>query len=213
MTYIYIIFLGYLVGSLPTAYILLKKFTQKDITSLGSKNVGAMNTFEVTNSKLLGLSVFFIDFLKGLIIVLLTKFFISNNFILISISLISAVFGHCFSIWIKFKGGRGLSTAAGGMIIIAPAIFFLWVIIWLITYLYKKNIHFSNISTSFLVLLLSFSSVDILSKYSFPSINQKNYYSYFISAIMLVIIAAHAEPLKNYLKLIKNQCRRTNVQS
>ncbi|MFH0734316.1 MAG: glycerol-3-phosphate acyltransferase [bacterium] len=211
MTYLYLIFIGYFIGSFPTAYILLKKFRQNDITLVGSKNVGAMNCYQVTNSKLLGITVFLIDFLKGLVVVLLTKFLISSSFTSLSIALIAAIIGHCFSIWINFKGGRGLSTAAGGVIVIAPLVLVIWVILWIVAYFYKRNIHFSNIVASFLVLILSFTSVDILSKYTFSIINNKNIVSFVISFIMILIFFGHAAPLKKQFNLLKKQCRRANV--
>ena len=65
MNYLLSCIIGFLVGSLPTAFIILKKTKGIDITSAGTGNVGAMNSFEVTNSKIIGLIVFIIDALKG----------------------------------------------------------------------------------------------------------------------------------------------------
>ena len=106
--------IGFLLGSFPTGFIFLKKAKGVDITKEGSGNVGAMNSFEVSNSKLIGYSVFLIDFLKGSASVLIPSFLFPDQFIFPAISLLFAVFSHCYNPWLNFKGGRGLSTAAGG---------------------------------------------------------------------------------------------------
>ena len=175
MEYLIIALFSYLIGSFPTAFVLLKKVKQIDITQNGSGNVGALNSYEVSNSKLIGVTVLLIDTLKGLGIVYLSKILFGNDFLTGSISLLFGVTGHCFSPWIKFKGGRGLATAAGGSLILAPAILILWLLFWLIAYLFRKNIHFGNITATILTGLLSLSSSDILNKYSIPPADE-NYF-------------------------------------
>ena len=66
MYYLLSAIIGYLLGSIPTGYLMLKRLGINIITS-GSGNVGAMNTFDITNSKVTGLLVFFIDAIKGLL--------------------------------------------------------------------------------------------------------------------------------------------------
>ena len=67
MEYLLSSIIGYLFGSIPTAYLLLKRTRGIDITNAGTGNVGAMNSYEVTNSKSIGIIVLLIDFLKGMI--------------------------------------------------------------------------------------------------------------------------------------------------
>src|SRR4030043_536161 len=67
MNYILSALIGYLLGSIPTAYLVVKKFKGIDITQTGSKSVGAMNSFRATNSKIILVSVFVIDVAKGFI--------------------------------------------------------------------------------------------------------------------------------------------------
>ena len=120
MEYLISSLIGYLFGSFPSAYIFLKKAKGMDITKEGSGNVGAMNSFEVSNSKVIGYSVFLVDFLKGAASVLIPAFLFPDHFIYPAISLLFAVFSHCYNPWINFKGGRGLSTAAGGAAFLFP---------------------------------------------------------------------------------------------
>ena len=63
MNYLISLTIGYLIGSFPTAFIILKKYNGLDITQTGSGNVGALNSFQVTKSKRIGLLVLIVDFL------------------------------------------------------------------------------------------------------------------------------------------------------
>lgn len=207
MEYLIIALFSYLIGSFPTAFVLLKKVKQIDITQNGSGNVGALNSYEVSNSKLIGVTVLLIDALKGFGIVYLSKILIGNDFLTGSISLLFGVTGHCFSPWIKFKGGRGLATAAGGSLILAPVILILWLLFWLIAYLFRKNIHFGNITATILTGLLSLSSSDILNKYSIPPADENFLFGVSVMLLMIVIFIKHIKPLKEYIDQQKNKIR------
>ncbi|MBZ0182150.1 MAG: glycerol-3-phosphate acyltransferase [Melioribacteraceae bacterium] len=207
MEYLIIALFSYLIGSFPTAFVLLKKVKQIDITQNGSGNVGALNSYEVSNSKLIGVTVLLIDALKGLGIVYLSKILFGNDFLTGSISLLFGVTGHCFSPWIKFKGGRGLATAAGGSLILAPAILILWLLFWLLAYLFRKNIHFGNITATILTGLLSLSSSDILNKYSIPPADENFLFGVSVMLLMIVIFIKHINPLKEYIDQQKNKIR------
>lgn len=198
MTYFISAILGYLLGSIPTAYLLLKKSHEVDITELGSKNVGAMNAYEVTNSKKNGIIVFLIDFLKGTAAYFAAKYLIDDTYSIIVTAIAFTVLGHCFSIWIKFKGGRGLATAAGGLIFLAPSVFVVWSILWIFTYIYKRNIHFSNLVASLFTAITSFTSVKVLSNFTYPTSEKHLYFSLSVSIIMLIILIKHYNPLKQY---------------
>ena len=84
MNYIISAAIGYLLGSIPTAYLIFKKKQNEDITLKGTGNVGAHNIYEITNSKMLGIIVMLIDMAKGSLSALIPLFifgdvFISNN--------------------------------------------------------------------------------------------------------------------------------------
>jgi glycerol-3-phosphate acyltransferase PlsY len=143
--YLLIFILGYCLGSLPTAYLLVKRKISVDIRLAGSGNVGGMNAYQVTNSKLLGAFVVIIDIVKGMAAVVLTGLFFGWDFIPMSVAGLSAIFGHNYSAWIRFHGGRGLATAAGAMIILGWVVVAVWGTAWAITYGYSRNLHLSNI--------------------------------------------------------------------
>ncbi len=114
--------------------------------------------------------------------------------------LIGAVFSHCYSFWINFKGGRGLATAAGGAILISIPILGLWILLWLISFAFRKNVHFGNFSATLLTGALSFSSSEIMNKYTNPSADSNLEFSIFVSSMLLIILIKHIKPIKEYFK-------------
>ena len=112
MLYIYCT-VFYLIGSIPTAYILVRLKYNKNLTEEGSGNIGARNTLDVTQSKSDGIIVLLVDLLKGLLPSLFLIMYSELNREEMILPMTLLVAGHNFSVWLKFKGGRGLSTAAG----------------------------------------------------------------------------------------------------
>lgn len=194
------IIVGYLLGSFPTAYLLMKKIKNIDITKSGSGNVGAMNSFEVSGSAMIGFFVFVIDFLKGFLTVLILNLLFNHSFIFSALGVVFALFSHCFNPWLNFKGGRGLATAAGSAVLIFPFLLFVWVLIWVIIYLMKKDILLSNIGANILSLFMVTSTPAISTKYSSAASNEIGLVILFTSASMLIIIIKHIEPLKEIIK-------------
>lgn len=196
--------IGYLLGSFPSAYILLKMTKGTDITKEGSGNVGAMNSFEVSNSKMIGISVFLLDFLKGIASVLIPKFIFPDEFIYPAISLLFAVFSHCYNPWLNFKGGRGLSTAAGGAAFLFPFLLGVWAVLWAIVYVMRKNIILANISSTVLSLFVVFGTSDIAVKYAFPQPVNSGLLLLVSCAVLIIIFIKHIEPLKELIFELKN---------
>ena len=199
MEYLISIIIGYLLGSFPTAYIILKRSKGIDITTQGSGNVGAMNSYEVTNSKKFGILVFFIDFLKGLLSVLIVLIFLKSYFTLAALSLLFSIFSHCYNPWLNFKGGRGLATATGGILILFPILVLSWVLIWVFTYLIKKDILISNILATIFSLIFALIANQEIIKFAYPQPVLVNELLLFISAGLLIIFIKHIEPLKEIL--------------
>lgn len=198
MDYLISSILGYLLGSFPTAYIILSK-RGIDVTKTGSGNVGAMNSFEITKSKSLGILVFFIDFLKGLIPIFIITQFYPSNFTLAGISLLFAIFSHCFNPWINFNGGRGLATASGGILFLFFPLLLCWISIWILAFVIKKDILLANISSTVLSLILSLIFADYFIKFAYPSTLNENELLLFISSGLILIFIKHIEPLKEIL--------------
>ena len=198
MNFIYAGIIGYLFGTFPTAYLFIKYFTNKNILSEGSKNPGATNAYRVSGSKIIGLLVFAIDFSKGILPILIVKYLFNYSFELLAVTSVFAVLGHCFSIWLKFKGGKGIATASGTLLLIAPFVLIIWIIIWSVGFIYKRNANLSNIAASVLTSVLCFSSVDVLTKYSNPHPGSTIYFSILLSTIFLIILLKHLETILSY---------------
>lgn len=200
MDYLVSICIGYILGSFPTAFLIVKKAKGIDITNSGSGNVGAFNSYEVSKSKVIGLLVLLIDALKGLLSVYLVILIFPVAFSLPALSLLFAILSHCYNPWLNFKGGRGLATAAGGIILLFPLLFFMWGVLWLIVYFMKKDIILGNIWATVTSLILVTTSSNILYKYTLPRAESISTMVLFSSALLMLVFIRHIEPLKDLLK-------------
>ncbi len=199
MEYLISSVIGYLFGSLPTAYLVLKKSKNVDITQTGTGNVGAMNSYEITNSKWIGISVFLIDALKGILSVEIMKIIYPGEFVFPAIALVFAVFSHCFNPWLKFKGGRGLATAAGGAAFLFPFVLIVWGLLWAIIYFKTKDILVANIWANLMSLFIVFTTIKIAIKYTFPLAESLSMLALFSTALLLIIFIKHIDPLKEII--------------
>jgi glycerol-3-phosphate acyltransferase PlsY len=118
---------AYLIGSIPTALLVSRKFFGIDIRDYGSGNMGATNTFRVLGSRY-GVMVMVIDICKGMVAVglyTLLPFYIRNEFertnFMVGLGL-AAVIGHVFPIFANFKGGKGVATLFGMMLAMQPVV-------------------------------------------------------------------------------------------
>jgi len=198
MTYIFSFIIGYLLGSIPTAYLLLQKSQDIDITKAGSKNVGALNSYEVSGSKLIGLIVLIIDFLKGFISVFLVQHFFGNEFLYSAFAIGAAILAHCYSPWIRFKGGRGLATLLGGTVLFAYSVPVLWAVFWIVAYIFRRHIHFSNITATILTGAIAISNSDILNKYTKVRADDNWIFGVTVALLMAIIMSRHIEPFKEW---------------
>ncbi len=189
-------------GSFPTAYFIMKASKGLDITQIGSGNVGAMNTYEVSRSKILGVLVLLVDALKGLLSVYLCLVFFPLDFIYPALALLFAVFSHCYNPWLKFKGGKGLAAAAGGNALLFPLLIVIWIVVWLIVFLFRRDINFSNLWASAMSIVLIFGSSDILFKYINPVPDAVSTFLLYISALFMIILSKHFD---DFLEIMKDK--------
>lgn len=118
--------IAYLIGSIPFGLVLTKLAGYGDIRDIGSGNIGATNVLR-TGNKLLAATTLILDSGKGAFAVLLLPPLLGGLPIVIGLA---AIIGHCFPIWLKFKGGKGVSTAIGTLLAALPltglAAFAIW---------------------------------------------------------------------------------------
>jgi acyl phosphate:glycerol-3-phosphate acyltransferase len=110
--------LGYLLGSIPFGFILVRIFRGQDVRNTGSGNIGATNV--ARSSPVLGLMTLILDALKGLAAVAMTRAFFPGQNVLAGVAALFAVLGHMFPIWLKFQGGKGVATGLGSFVMLAP---------------------------------------------------------------------------------------------
>lgn len=154
MSYILVAVAGYLLGSIPTGY-LVAKARGIDIRTVGSKNMGATNVFR-TLGKGPGIFVLLVDALKGYaasawaadaLLKLLNQ---SNPEPQTShlIAGIAAVLGHNYTCWLQFKGGKGIATSAGVFLALAPAAVGIAVAIWIVAFVATRYVSIASILAS-----------------------------------------------------------------
>lgn len=117
---------AYLLGSIPTGYLLYRIFRREDIRSFGSGNIGATNVLRA-GGKGLGAATFVLDVLKGCAAVWLGGYLASLWMPSVPLrtaeafAALCAVLGHMFPIWLKFRGGKGVATGFGVFLVVSPA--------------------------------------------------------------------------------------------
>jgi glycerol-3-phosphate acyltransferase PlsY len=122
-----LIILAYLIGSIPTAIIISKKFFGIDIRDYGSGNMGATNAFRILGPKF-GTLIMVLDILKGMSAVGLFYFlpeYLNNELLRTNFMIglgLAAVLGHIFPVFANFKGGKGVATLLGMLIAVQPIV-------------------------------------------------------------------------------------------
>ncbi len=191
--------ISYLIGSLPTAYIVVKRKANIDIRSAGSGNVGTLNAYEVTGKRFIGILVLVVDIAKGAGAVLLTRLAFSQGPLVISIALVAVVVGHCFPVWLKFHGGRGLAPAAGAMVVTGWIIVLLWLVSWGITYLFSKNIHVGNLVAIIAAPILGYLIPQEIIMRTIVAGFSVSGILFAYSAMSVVLLVRHIEPLRTLI--------------
>ena len=109
---------GYLLGSIPFGYLLVRIFRGADVRATGSGNIGATNV--ARTSPLLGIVTLFLDAAKGMAAVALVFALFPGTRTLAFIAAFSAITGHIFPIWLRFRGGKGVATGLGSFLLLTP---------------------------------------------------------------------------------------------
>ena len=146
---------SYLVGSIPTAFLVVKWLKQVDVRTVGSGNVGATNVTRAAGFKA-GLVVFLIDLAKGLVAVRVVAALVQSDaapFFRLACGL-AAVLGHIAPVWLKFQGGKGVATTIGILAGVYPQIALLCGGVWLLVFLACRYVSAASIAALALLPLL-----------------------------------------------------------
>ncbi len=189
---------GYLFGSFPTAYLVVKWKSQVDIRKTGSGNVGTLNSYEVTQSKAIGAVVLLVDLCKGLLAVLFVRGVMGSEFATQAFAGVGAVLAHNFPIWLGFKGGRGLATAAGVMLALGWMFVPLWLALWFVGNKISADVNVGNaIATAVMLLLTLLAPLSILTFMVPDNAPMRDFYL-FMTALALVILSRLVEPVVTF---------------
>ncbi|MCU1271618.1 MAG: hypothetical protein JWN74_2912 [Acidobacteriaceae bacterium] len=109
---------GYLLGSVPFGYLLVRAFRGADVRTTGSGNIGATNV--ARTSPILGLLTLVFDVLKGIAAVGLALTMFPGNRTAAFVAALAAISGHVFPVWLRFRGGKGVATGVGSFLLLTP---------------------------------------------------------------------------------------------
>ena len=189
MEVIIILITSYLIGSIPFGFILTKFFLKKDIRDIGSGNIGATNALRAGN-KSLGYGTLFLDIIKAVIPVIYVKL---NYPDYIFIASLCVFLGHVFPLWLKFKGGKGVATYVGILFSINLTIGFVFIGVWLFTFLISKYSSLSSLfgCLSVPIYLLFFTNQNLI----------------FFSIMFILIFYTHRENIKRLKNKEENKTK------
>jgi acyl phosphate:glycerol-3-phosphate acyltransferase len=134
---------SYLLGSIPFGYILVRVFRGSDVRETGSGNIGATNV--ARTSPALGLLTLALDGIKGMAAVWLTQALCPGQPLLLGVAALSAIVGHVFPVWLKFRGGKGVATALGSFGFLFPKTILVIIGIFLAIFLLFRQVSLASI--------------------------------------------------------------------
>ncbi|QKF68243.1 acyl phosphate:glycerol-3-phosphate acyltransferase [Arcobacter venerupis] len=188
---------AYLIGSIPFGSILAKTFAGVDITTAGSKSIGATNVLRVvkeTNPKLakkLGIATVLLDALKGAVVLLVALYYGVSDSTLWGVAIL-AVLGHCYSIYLGLEGGKGVATGLGVYLVLIPIPTLIGALVWIVC---AKVLKISSLSS-----LLGLIAVIISASFLNNGLNVGSNVPMYI--IAFIIIYKH---IPNILRIIKGE--------
>ncbi len=147
MTALVIPVAAYFLGSIPFGLILAKSFGGTDVRKEGSGNIGATNVARVAGP-LAGILTLLLDAGKGATAVLLAERLSKDSATWMMMAGFAALMGHCFPVWLKFKGGKGVATAAGIFLVLCPPALLGAVILFLLVVAFWGYVSLASISAA-----------------------------------------------------------------
>ena len=209
--YIIVAVLAYLLGSIPFGYLLVKIFKGSDIRQTGSGNIGATNVAR-SGSKVLGILTLLLDAAKGvaagfLAFVITSRIkddgggsffaFLSAAYLVAAVAALCSILGHMFTPWLRFRGGKGVATAAGAFLMLAPRALLVSLLVFVVVVALTR---FVSLGSMLAVLVFPF-AVWFLGPERTPA------FIAVVSASALLIIAKHHENIRRLLRGTENRFR------
>ena len=137
--------------------VFIGKFCGVDVRTVGSKNIGATNVTRCVGKRA-GQLCFALDFIKGLAPVLVVQYLGVGEKVLLMV-LVAAVIGHMFPVFLNFKGGKGVSTAAGAIAALAPIPLVAALTVWVVVFLVSRYVSLASITAAAVLATVSWVTV------------------------------------------------------
>jgi glycerol-3-phosphate acyltransferase PlsY len=138
---------AYLLGSIPFGLVLTRAFGRGDVRNVGSGNIGATNVARAAGL-VAGILTLVLDTAKGGGAVLLAEKVSNDSATWMMIAAFAALLGHCFPVWLKFKGGKGVATAAGIFLVFSPLAFIAAVILFILVVVFWRYVSLGSVSAA-----------------------------------------------------------------
>ncbi|QHN02304.1 glycerol-3-phosphate 1-O-acyltransferase PlsY [Granulicella sp. WH15] len=136
--------IAYLLGSIPFGYLLVRVFRHEDIRASGSGNIGATNVAR-SGAKGLGLATLLLDLLKAYLAVMIALRMGHGNYDLAVAAGVAAILGHCFPVWLGFRGGKGVASGLGVFLALTPLTTLCALGVFLVIFLLTKYVSLASI--------------------------------------------------------------------
>lgn len=206
---------SYLLGSIPFGYLLVRCFTGQDVRHTGSGNIGATNVAR-TGSRGLAVATLVLDALKGYGAVTfafwlcrsslldvtaesgLTKV-AQTRFLLAALAAFCAILGHTFTVWLNFKGGKGVATAAGAFLALAPRALLLSLLLFVIVFGLSRYVSLGSMAAA--------AAFPLLAWWINPAERATTLALLLMSASSLLIIVRHKDNIRRLLAGTENRLR------
>jgi glycerol-3-phosphate acyltransferase PlsY len=146
---------AYLLGSIPFGLLVAKVFGRGDVRKEGSGNIGATNVSRVAGP-LAGILTLLLDGAKGAAAVLVAGRYSNDSAMWMVIAGLAALVGHCFPVWLKFKGGKGVATAAGVYLALCPPAFLAGLILFLLVAGFSRYVSLGSVAAAVAMPLLMY---------------------------------------------------------
>lgn len=190
---IFLIMAAYLLGSVPTGYLMGRVFCGVDIRQKGSGNIGATNTFRVLGMGY-GIVTMILDIAKGMLAVkLLIWATLEPSPLILLLAGLAAILGHIFPIFLGFQGGKGVATAAGVFIILIPIPSLIALVTFLLVIAVSGIISLGSLS-AITALLISVLVINIQNGF------REAEYLIFVFVAFLVIFIRHRQNIRRFLQ-------------
>ncbi len=151
VAFVVMLFVSYLIGSIPFGLVVGKLFYHVDVRRHGSGNVGTTNVFRVLGTKA-GVAVLVLDMLKGYVPALVASL-VFNPWFTIFIAA-APVVGHMYSIFLRGRGGKGIATGAAVVLALEPRAFAVIIIVWILMVLVTRYVSLASLTSTSLVPVL-----------------------------------------------------------